>query len=151
MKLVNGLLEYPKHIPYGHVYMFTGNRVIDKNGELVMGGGNALACKNAYPMVPKRIANVISVENGKGFVNAYTEYHDGIVGCMFTKNHWKDPSPLDMVIAALNDFAETASTVGMGFNFHLPYPAIGLGGLTREQLDPYVLSLPDNVTVYYKE
>lgn len=145
MKYINNYLKYPMHIPSKTVYMFTGNRVVCK-GQLIMGGGNALECAKAYPMIPTRLAKA----NIKPTVlNYFTDYHDGLVGCMFTKNHYKDPSPLDMVIAAIEDLGETARTKGKAFTFHVPYPAIGLGGLTRDQLDSHIEKLPDNVIIYY--
>lgn len=144
MKLINELLHYPDFIPEKQVFMFTGNRVIGQHG-LIMGGGNALACREAYPQLPRRIAKMKGVKDAS---NLFLDQDDGLVGCMFTKDHYKDPSNLDSVIEAINDLKEIAEGKGKAFTFHLPYPAIGLGGIYREQLEPTMETLPDNVIVY---
>lgn len=156
MKLVNSLLKYPKEIPEKHVYMFTGNKTVMRNGELIMGGGNALAFKKAYPESPIAFGNIFTLKavNRDTVLNYFLDASrfkagNGLLGCMFTKINPKDPSPLEMVIAAIEDLKITASTHGLNFTFHLPYPGCGLGGLNKVDLDPYVNQLPDNVYVYY--
>jgi len=147
MKLVEELLQYPKHIEGKQIFMFTGNRIIYSDC-LVMGGGNALACSEAYPSISKKMASKLRKSNGNKH-NLFVKHNDGIIGCMFTKNHWKDPSDLETVIAAIKEL-KVHATKNPAFTYHLPYPAIGLGKLTREQLDEYVETLPDNVIVYVK-
>lgn len=155
MKLINSLLEYPNEIPEKHVYMFTGNKTVMRSGELIMGGGNALAFKKAYPESPIAFGNIFTLKivNRDTVLNYFMDASrfkagKGLLGCMFTKINPKDPSPLEMVIEAIEDLKITATTHGRNFTFHLPYPSIGLGGLKREDLDPYIEKLPDNVYVY---
>ena len=154
MILKNELLQYPNHIPEKHVYLFTANKIVTKQG-LVMGGGNALAAKRAYPKLPEVLGYLMSnpmldLENTSMlFLDAFKINIEGygVVGAFFTKNHFKDPSPLGMVITNILDLKKTAETYPK-FTFHLPYPGCGLGGLTVEQLEPYMSRLPDNVIVY---
>lgn len=153
MKLINSLLEYPEVIPEKQVFMFTGNRVVTQYG-LVMGGGNALACRKAYPQLPKVMGALLSNQALGKHHNLYIDAYkvrvegDGVIGCMFTKDHYKDPSNLDEVIAAILDLKKTAENQGKDFTFHLPYPSIGLGGVYRSNLEPTMNLLPDNVHVY---
>ena len=154
MILKNELLNYPAPIPEKHVYLFTANKVVTKNG-LVMGRGNALAARTAYPKLPEVLGYLMSnpildLENTSMlFIDAPNVDTDsyGVIGAFFTKNHYKEPSSLDMVIANILDLKKTAEE-NESYTFHLPYPGCGLGGLTVEQLDPYMNQLPDNVIVY---
>lgn len=145
MLLKQELLQYPKHIEGNQVYMFTGNRVVHRGG-LVMGGGNAFDCLRAYPYINKRFAQKLPSDKH----NLFVKQKDGFVGCMFTKNHYKDPSDLDTVIAAIKEFQIFASK-RPHYTFHLPFPAVGLGGLSKEDLAEHIAELPDNVLVYYKK
>ena len=155
MILKNELLQYPNPIPEKHVYLFTANKIVTKQG-LVMGGGNALAAKRAYPKLPEVLGYLMSnpmldLENTSMlFLDAFRVGAEGggVIGAFFTKNHYKDPSTLDMVIANILDLKETAEGLDKELTFHLPYPGCGLGGLTVEQLEPYMSRLPDNVIVY---
>ena len=146
MQLKEELLKYPKHIEGKQVFMFTGNRIIYSDC-LVMGGGNALACAEAYPSISKKMATKLRSNGNKH--NLFVKHNDGIIGCMFTKNHWKNPSELNVVIDAIKEL-KVHATKNPKFTYHLPYPGIGLGMLTREQLDEHVETLPDNVIVYVK-
>lgn len=148
MQLKEELLKYPKHIEGKQVFMFTGNRIIYSDC-LVMGGGNALACAKAYPSISKKMATKLRSNGNGNKHNLFVKHNDGIIGCMFTKNHWKNPSKLNVVIDAIKEL-KVHATKNPKFTYHLPYPAIGLGKLTREQLDEHVETLPDNVIVYVK-
>lgn len=150
MYYLNKMLDYRITPPSGHMHLFTGNRVIHNNA-LVMGAGNALACSEALPSIPDLLVKVhaeriqlrkeycLAVQHPKN-ANAY-------IGVMFTKDHYKDPSDLVEVVKAIEEFKVT-TTKNPHITYHLPYPAIGYGGLSRKDLDYYIEQLPNNVYVY---
>lgn len=151
MKYINALIDYGAVPEKHHVIMFTANRIIHPSGVLVMGGGNALACAMALPDTPKLFGRKLKAKVQDLSVHNLFHPHpmevEAGIGAMFTKNHYKDPSDLPTVIQAIEDLASIA-TNDPHLTFHLPYPAVGLGGLTREELDEHVEKLPDNVLVY---
>ena len=147
MKLVNGYLKYPTNPEYFNCYLFTANRVVKNNGELVMGGGNALAFAKTYPDSPIVFGSIVT-ENPDTVFDVYSSpKHKGLLGLFVTKNHYKNPSCLVLVAKAVQELKYVALT-NPNWTYHLPYPAIGLGGLRKEQINPLIEVLPDNVIVY---
>ncbi|QGH72808.1 MAG: O-acetyl-ADP-ribose deacetylase 1 [Podoviridae sp. ctLUJ1] len=151
MKYINALINYGVKPDKHHVIMFTANRIIHPSGALIMGGGNALACAMALPTTPKLFGRKLTAKVRDLAVHNLFHPHplevEAGIGAMFTKNHYKDPSDLDTVIKAIENLKEIANA-DTHLTFHLPYPAIGLGGLSRTDLDEHVEKLPDNVLVY---
>ena len=145
MKLHSGYLNYHSDVPSGTdvCLLFTSNKIVTANG-LVMGAGNALACKKAFPDMPKRMGNKMQTTDRNVIL---LPYETVVVGCFPTKNHWKDPSDLELVKQSIKELNEYA--VGLPFmTFCLPAPAIGRGGLPWEVIEPLVRVLPDNVIVF---
>lgn len=145
MKLHQGYLKYPSKIPSMHCYLFTANRVVKNNGELVMGGGNALAAAMAYPELPAICGKCID-KNPAAVFEVFAK-GSGIYGFLVTKDHFKDASDIVLVENGISELDICAKT-NPDWTFHLPFPAIGLGGLRREDVLPYLEKLPDNVIVY---
>lgn len=143
MKLTRQLLDY-ENTPIEDVVVFTANRVVKRNGELVMGAGNAKSCADAYYDAPSEFGSKLRKE---GFL--VLSLHDGYVGALVTKEHFKDKSDLKKVIAAIKEL-QTCAETDSGRTYHVPYPAIGFGGLRKVDVEPYVNLLPDNVRVYLK-
>ena len=150
MKLVTELLQYPKYVTEDQVYLATINCVVKNNGELVMGAGNALAYAEAYPSSKKILGDMLGgvVVNGKPIKHLFLHKRDkGYVGGLVTKAHYRDPSTLTIVENAVWEL-RMAAEVNSHLTYHLPYPAIGLGGLSVEEVQPLINELPDNVIVY---
>lgn len=110
--------------------VFTSNGVVNKEQELVMGGGIALAFKNKYPWLPFYIGNDIMGDKGK--VKKYGVYgpvDDGNGRAIFalqTKVHYKDPSEFDFVIDNTKLLFEKTKKYS---SILMVAPGIGLGGL----------------------
>ena len=77
------------------------------------------------------------------------EHPDRFFAMVQTKLDWRDPSPPELVQASLARLGKKAEGCPH-IKFHLNYPAIGLGGLPLEMVQPWVEALPDNVRVYRK-
>lgn len=147
MKLVEGYLKYPKKPKEFNCYIFTANRVVKSNGALVMGGGNALAFAKSYKHTPIIFGSLVTLFPDVCFDVYHDTNHAGLLGIFVTKNHYKDPSCLELVAKSTQELKYTALT-NPQWTYHLPYPAIGLGGLTEDQVYPIIKILPDNVIVY---
>lgn len=151
MYYIKKMLDYRITPPSGHMHLFTGNRVI-LNNALVMGAGNALACKEALPSVPALLvllyAERIQLREDYCMAMKHPKNPNAFIGVMFTKDHYKDPSELVEVIKAIEELKGKA-IMNPNITYHLPYPGCGLGRLNKVDLDPYVEQLPDNVYVYY--
>ena len=141
MKLINSLLDY-ENIPAQDIAVFTANRVVKRNGALVMGAGNAKACAYEYYDADKQFGKhlknqcflVLSCEGGK-------------VGALVTKEHFQDKSDVHLVVKAINELRQFAEE-NPYTTLHVPYPAIGYGGLTIQDIAPHLKDLPDNVVIY---
>lgn len=144
MKIVNSYLKYTQNIPERHVHMFTSNRVITSAGELVMGGGNALAIRKVFPNLPRAIARNYNTGS-----RLHTVVHgEGAIIALDTKDHFRDPSDPEFVRASLNEFHELALTYKT-WTFHCPMPAVGLGGMSYDGVYEMVKDFPDNIIFYY--
>ena len=146
MNIVKSLIDYSKEWGENDVVFFTANQVVKRNGELVMGAGNALAAKIAVKgssyIFGQNLGNsrcmVMSLSNEKGKIN---------LGALATKQHFKDPSNIGFVTKSLRHLYVYAKS-NPDKTIHLPYPAIGYGGLSRKELDPILVFLPNNVLIY---
>ena len=123
----------------------TTNSIVKRNGELVMGAGNAKVASTKFKHLPKFFGDNI-VKNG--LVGKFY----GIIKCgkyfaFQTKRHYKDKSDIRDVyesIMMLKGIAERNDDK----TFAIPFPAINHGGLKREDVESYLKCLPDNVFVY---
>ena len=126
----------------------TTNSIVKRNGELVMGAGNAKVASNKFKHLPKFFGDRIVND---GLVGKFY----GIIKCgkyfaFQTKRHYKDKSDIRDVyesIMMLKDIAER----NVDKTFAIPFPAISNGGLKREDVEGYLTCLPDNVFVYILE
>lgn len=145
MILIKDKLIYPDFVKQNCVFLFTANSVVKKDNTLVMGAGSAKDFKLAYPKAPKYFGGVI-----KDFPTVsvhLVKRDDGLVGSFKTKNHWKEPSTLDIIKASVKMLKLHAAT-HPEWSIHIPFPGIGFGGLAVEDVLPLLEELPDNVFVF---
>ena len=148
MKIVKALIDYSTPWSLPDIKFFTANQVIKKNGELVMGAGNALAVKKAIPAAPLIMGNGLLMKEKQAYVERITDGQ--FLGALATKVNWQNKSSLPFVIESLRKLYAIAKA-NPEMTLHVPYPAISNGGLTRDMLDQYVFQLPDNVIIYCNE
>lgn len=129
------------------VYCVTTNAMLNKHGHLVMGKGVALEAAKKRPILPLAWGKYLQDHNlvGKPYV---------LIQCMDhiafqTKLHWRDSSPLDLVISSIKNLAAYAQA-NPDNHIALPFPGINNGGLSPKDVYPHLVEhLPSNVTVYY--
>lgn len=142
----NTLLDYDQEIQENHCVIFTANSTINKQGHLVMGAGNALACKKAYPYLAAEFGKLIEDQSRFHLCEVVVGF--GTVMAFQTKVHWKKSTPLDLLEESIKALSCTAN-LQPEVTFHLPCPAVNYGGMSISKVKPMLETLPDNVVVYY--
>ena len=133
------------------VFLVTGNSYINSFGELVMGRGAALQLKQLAPALPKIFGSLI--EQYYGHLQEYNLIiikllHD--VGVFQVKTHFKSKADLRLIersVFKLHQYARLFPWRHIVMN----YPGIGNGGRTREEVEPLIKTLPDNVHIYLQQ
>lgn len=146
MKLIQGLLDYSTPWTLPDVYLFTGNSYIKNNGAIVMGRGAAKQVRDTYPGIDKLFGEVIE-KKPHLFLTWVSLPNEQVIGWFKVKRFWSENARIELIKAstkALKEVAEPRSTI----TFHMNYPGIGNGGLTFEDVQPIVETLPDNVWIY---
>lgn len=125
---------------------FTSNGVVKSDGSLVMGGGVAKEFADRYPWLPKMMGHKVKLLGNIPILIDYynfTTYKPAIVSFP-TKNHWKNPSDLELIKASAVRLKKIADTKGYN-RIALPRPGVGLGGLNWPiQVRPAIVDLLDD-------
>ena len=123
------------------IVLVTTNNVRGKGG-LIMGKGIALEGAKRVPGLPLAM-----------FSFGDKDYHLMIfpgngIGCLQTKRHWKDKTPLDLLEKSISALRECVLLDNMT-TYHLPRPGCGNGGLNWEKDVKHLCEqLPDNCIVW---
>ena len=126
-------------------FIITTNRIIKRNGAVVMGRGIAKTVRDKWPGVDVQFGNAI-----KANINEFGFY--GVIlgkklGLFQVKEHWAskaDPGLISASSSALNEYACTYPDQ----RFDLNFPGIGNGQLKYEDVLPLLADLPDNVHIW---
>ena len=126
------------------------NNVICSSG-LVMGKGLALQAKLRYPLLPKRASRVIisHTEYASDYLLLLDICIEGNqrIGIIQTKRHWRQPSPLGLVLDSLRRLDSHASLFD-DERYDTILLGTGNGGLKRQDVLRLMHELPDNVHVW---
>ena len=153
--LMDSLAEYQS-------VFITTNSCIKKTGELVMGRGFAKSCAVAFPELALKAGEAIGSDNKYGIIedvlidscisigDTHTTRRKISLGLFQVKFNWRDNATLELVkysTEMLKKLALTNSQVSYALN----YPAIGNGHLSKQDIEPIIETLPDNVDVWQYE
>jgi hypothetical protein len=120
----------------------TTNSTLDRNGHLVMGAGSALHAVWKEPDIKERFGSLVK-DSFYGIL-----FHPTWDICAFqTKSFFKHPSNLLIIKDACEQLRILAQEYPDS-TFNLCYPGIGFGRLSKEDVHPLLLKLPDNVVVW---
>ena len=128
---------------------FTSNGIIKSDKTLVMGAGVAKSFAERYPKLPKIFGEL--VERFGNRVNYHKQLDYGSKSIYIisfpTKYHWRDKSDLKLVEQSAKELVKLCDKLELK-NVFLPYPAIGRGGLKKEEVEPVIEKiLDDRITV----
>lgn len=143
------------------IFLFTGNNIVkrdrrkifESDHKLVMGAGAAKAFLECFPYSDVLFADRISlVKRYYCYLVKYTPSvspYNSIykIGIFQTKEDFRDPSSID-IIQKSTETLQVLAESNTDYMFHLNYPGIGLGGLSKEQVEPIIKNLPDNVIIW---
>jgi hypothetical protein len=151
MHIQSGLLDYSKPWDYPAVLLFTGNRYIKKDGGIVMGRGAAKQVRDSYPGIDKIMGKIVSRSKPSARV-LFTDIASDkpitqILGWFQVKDNWYDNADLDLIQEATDQLRAIALR-SPKVTLHMNYPGIGNGKLSQDDVQPILLSLPDNVRIY---
>ncbi len=150
---VGDMLAHYEEIVESKGYMlFTANSTLKSNQELVMGAGIAKQVAQMFPLMPAIAGRVVRDRcNDKGVYGVIMDTGRKPmmpIGLFQTKTDWKKNSTLELVehsLSVLSAYAHKTRT----YDFHVNFPAIGKGGLRREDVVPLLMDiLPRNVHIW---
>ncbi len=107
----------------------------------VMGKGLALQFKNRYPKMAEEYAlrcrlGMVEV----GFMDVHRLPDGGYIINFPTKEHWRDSSDIEWIIAGLDDLAFVIEDLGIT-SIALPRLGSGLGGLDWDDVHPLIIEV----------
>lgn len=130
------------------VCVTTNNVLNHRQRELVMGAGIAKHAADRHPGLKAAAYQAIAAHDTPelyGFLPLEGAFRG--LALFQTKRHWRYPSTLDLIrvsVAGLRGYAQANPEVQVA----LPFPGIGMGGLSPDEVRPLLRRLPANVTVW---
>lgn len=146
MKISNEDLWLPADI-----HIVTTNGTI-RNHSLVMGQGAAKEAKENFPGIQllcgRTIMNTVHLFDNVWFYGCLLV--TGFFGIFQVKYKWRDKANLNLIVKSVLDLDRLARSLSTS-SIRMNYPGIGAGGLSKEEVEPLIKRLPDNITICYKE
>jgi len=135
-------------------YIVTTNGVLRANGSLVMGTGAALEAVIREPGLDLAAGRAIrercQMQDRRGnYIYGFLPLSQpgvDLFGIFQVKFHWRERGDLGLIARSAAGLAEVAGSMP-GADFRLNFPGIGKGGLRREDVEPLLQGLPDNVYI----
>lgn len=149
MQLINEKLDYTKPWTRPHVKLFTGNRIVTRDGRLVMGRGAARELRDNYPDLDEQLGATIRNLPSHVKLAFCSMGNQQLLGWFQVKHHWQDeasPSLIGIAASQLGGIARHPDNQDV--IFHMNAPGIGNGRLRWEDVEPLLRPLPDNVLIY---
>lgn len=111
-------------------FVVTTNAMTRKDGTAVMGGGIARQAAELMPDLPRELGLLLRQEGNQPYI---INGRSHTVVTMPTKQDWRDPSPMELVVSSAKRVAELAYVYRWD-KVHAPQPGCGLGGLDWEEV-----------------
>lgn len=127
------------------IVFITTNNIVKSNGALVMGAGIAKRVRDNYPGSDLVFGHWIKVSGNSPYGLLYREEAD--IGIFQTKDHYKDDADIGIIELSVTHLTILANEHSHA-TFHLNYPGIGKGNLSKDVVAPLLEPLPDNVHVW---
>ena len=123
----------------------TTNGIIQRNGELVMGKGIALAFKNRFPNLALILGDRVGKYGNIPFlITLSTESNPGkFIISLPTKNHWRDKSDINLIISSIKTLVDITDKYKFK-KVYLTQPGCGNGGLEWKEVKKVIEPLLDN-------
>lgn len=135
------------------LFLITTNAVV-RRGRLVMGAGIADQARQRFPGIDERLGSVLirrgEAETRYGLLVS-EEWPRRPLGLFQTKIDYREPSPLDMIeqsASELEAWLFRQKSQGMEVRVDLPFPGVGCGGRSMEEVWRVVMDLPPDVHIW---
>lgn len=144
------------------IILVTTNASVTADGNLVMGKGAAKQLADKFPGTASFFGKLL-IEEGKNqianrlrpipldrkpYLTRYrTLPDDRTIGIFQVKRCWWENADKDLVVGSTKVLT-THAALSASIEFHLNYPGIGFGNLTKKIVAPILEILPDNVVVW---
>lgn len=126
------------------LFLFTSNPVVNKQGLAVMGRGIAKQVADKYPEVRRQFGQLLSSMRMSN-VGMIGIYDSQLVGWFRVKDHFAQPAKVSIISSSVNRLGIIAD----GYDrIDLNFPGIGNGQLSREDVLPMLMDLPDHVHIW---
>lgn len=137
-----------KNKDYYDAICVTTNSVVKQNGELVMGGGVAKYFAQNYPTLPYQLGQKVKVYGNQPYL---IKIKGDTIVSFPTKNHYQDPSDLDLIKTSATKLAQLA-TKFRWTKVAIPAPGVGLGKLKWKDVNEAISPILDNrFIILFKE
>lgn len=117
------------YIGKSDIVCVTTNGVVKSNGELVMGGGCALAFKNNFPEIPKILGEKVKIKGNRPIVAG--KVNNTYIVSFPTKHHYKENSDINLIKESANYIVKIADYYNAK-SIYIPSPGTGLGNLPKD-------------------
>lgn len=129
----------------------TTNMVVKPDGNLVMGAGIAKAFKEKFPEIDRIWGNRVKRGCKNLMITDYWDYDDKqILVALPTKYHWKDPSPMELVVKSCQEL-KIAADFHDWWRVLMTRPGCGNGGLKWEDVKKEISFLDERFKVINNE
>jgi hypothetical protein len=119
----------------GDVVCVTTNGMVNKNGKLVMGAGNAKYFRDTFKGIDIILGKYVKIFGNRVFKFQKVKIKDSENMTIFsfpTKHNWKDKSDLDLIETSCIQLKESVEKFNILGNIYIPAPGCSLGGLNWE-------------------
>lgn len=116
----------------------TTNGQINRSGELVMGAGVALQCKQRFPALPKKLGEYVKKWGNRPFICKEEK-----IITFPTKYHWKDDSDIKLIEKSAKLIVEIVDKFSI-MNVVSCWPGCGLGCLQIDDVRKVISSIFDD-------
>lgn len=127
----------------GHFVVIPVNTVVNTAGKLVMGAGLAKIARDRFPGLDLSLGRAYQ----QGVPRVLPTTHR--IVAFPTKYHWKDPSPLGLVIKSMHELCQHWGR-GTFEREHVYVPAVGcgLGGLAVSEVRPILEDIVETANLF---
>lgn len=120
------------HLPHDEreAAVVTTNGMLCKNGDAVMGKGQALEAKQLFPGVEKRLGEYLSRYGNRAFYMGVYQAGSHLTSLVTfpTKYHWRDRSSLELITVSAHQVKAIADKFHLN-KLYMPLVGCGLGKL----------------------
>lgn len=123
-------------------FLITTNRIVKRDGGLVMGAGIAKTARDRWPGLDKKLGTAIKQAGAE-----YGVILGKKIGIFQVKNHFKEEACLKLIEQSAKKLAEVANS-NPEKRYDLNFPGIGNGKRQFNDVEPLLQVLPSNVHVW---